>query len=104
MTSTGRTIRPAVNKSSEGVAPAAPSILYGGGYREEMAQIETIERLCAIVQAQSEIIREQALVIEEWLAVDDALRVSLAAEREAVDAEIADCGKEEDLHWTSLSC
>ncbi len=69
-----------------------------------MAEVEIIERLCAIVRAQSEIIQEQALVIEEQLAIDDALSGSLAVKREAVEAMIADCGKEEELRWMSPSC
>lgn len=42
-----------------------------------MTTTELIDRLCAVVEAQSGIIRKQAFFIEEQLAVDEATKMNL---------------------------
>ena len=49
---------------------------------------ELIDRLCAVVEAQSKIIREQGLFIENQLAVDDEVKKQFAAQRDDVDEEL----------------
>lgn len=53
-----------------------------------MTQLEIIDRLCAVVEAQSDIIRKQAFFIEEQLAVDEAIKNEFAKQRESVDNEL----------------
>ena len=55
----------------------------------KMNRLELIDRLCAIMEMQSEIIREQETFIEEHLAVDDAVKKRYAAKRSIVETEIA---------------
>ena len=59
-----------------------------------MTTLETIFRLCAVVQAQSDIIREQATFIEEQLTVDAEIAGAFAEKRRKVDDEIdlLECG------------
>ena len=54
-----------------------------------MNSLETIDRLCAVVREQAEIIPAQALFIEEQQTVDAALKQEFAAQRGKVDAEIS---------------
>lgn len=49
---------------------------------------ELIDRLCAVVEAQAKIIREQGLFIENQLAVDDEVKKQFAAQRDDVDEEL----------------
>lgn len=53
-----------------------------------MTNTEIIDRLCAVVEAQSGIIRKQAFCIEQQLAIDEATRNEFARQRETVNAEI----------------
>lgn len=52
-----------------------------------MNSTELIDRLCAVVEEQAEIIRKQALLIEEQLAVDEEVKKQFAAQRDDVDTE-----------------
>ena len=54
-----------------------------------MGYNEIIDRLCAVVQTQADIIREQSVFIEEQLTVDEAITHNFADKRQAVDAEVA---------------
>ncbi|MBQ9229094.1 MAG: hypothetical protein IJ168_09735 [Eubacterium sp.] len=54
-----------------------------------MGYNEIIDRLCAVVQTQADIIREQSVFIEEQLTVDEAIKQNFADKRQAVDAEVA---------------
>ena len=49
---------------------------------------ELIVRLCAVVESQAKIIREQGLFIENQLAVDDEVKKQFAAQRDDVDEEL----------------
>ena len=49
---------------------------------------ELIDRLCAVVESQAKIIREQGLFIENQLAVDDEVKKQFAAQRDDVDEEL----------------
>ena len=49
---------------------------------------ELIDRLCAVVEAQAKIIREQGIFIENQLAVDDEVKKQFAAQRDDVDEEL----------------
>lgn len=51
--------------------------------------IEIVDRLCAVIKTQAEIIREQALFIEEQETVDEAIKQKFADKQETVDAELA---------------
>lgn len=53
-----------------------------------MSAAELIDRLCAVVEAQAKIIREQGLFIENQLAVDDEVKKQFAAQRDDVDEEL----------------
>lgn len=53
-----------------------------------MSAAELIDRLCAVVEAQAKIIREQGLFIENQLAVDDEVKKQFAAQRDDVDTEL----------------
>lgn len=53
-----------------------------------MTQLEIIDRLCSVVEKQSQIIREQATFIEEQLTVDEAIKEGFAKQREVVDDEL----------------
>ena len=53
-----------------------------------MSNLEIIDRLCAVTQAQSDIIREQATFIEEQLTVDAEIKKQFAEKRKAVDDEL----------------
>lgn len=53
-----------------------------------MNPIELIDRLCAVTEAQSQIIREQALFIEQMKAVDEETKRQFAEKRVPVDAEL----------------
>lgn len=53
-----------------------------------MNSAELIDRLCSVVEAQADIIREQALFIENQLAVDEEVKKHFAARRDDVDAEL----------------
>ena len=50
-----------------------------------MNSLETIDRLCAVVREQAEIIHAQALFIEEQQTVDAALKQEFAAQRGKVE-------------------
>ena len=53
-----------------------------------MNPIELIDRLCAVTEAQSRIIREQALFIEQMETVDAETKKQFADKRDPVDAEL----------------
>lgn len=53
-----------------------------------MTKLELIDRLCAIVEMQSRIIREQAIFIEEQISVDQALKEHFAKKRDEIDSEL----------------
>ena len=53
-----------------------------------MTSIELIDRLCAVVEAQAKIIREQALFIEQMQTVDQETKEKFAEKRDAADAEL----------------
>lgn len=53
-----------------------------------MNSTELIDRLCLVVEAQAGIIREQALLIENELAVDEEVKKQFATRRDDVDAEL----------------
>ena len=53
-----------------------------------MSNLEIIDRLCAVTQAQSDIIREQATFIEEQLTVDAEIKKQFSDKRKAVDDEL----------------
>lgn len=55
-----------------------------------MTNLETIERLCAVVEKQSKIIKEQAAFIEEQLSVDEAVKAVFSEKRNSVDAQISE--------------
>lgn len=57
-----------------------------------MNNLELIDRLCAVVEMQSAIIREQAFFIEEQLTVDTAIKGEFAEKRNRIDGEIASLG------------
>lgn len=57
-----------------------------------MNNLELIDRLCAVVEMQSAIIRQQAFFIEEQLAVDTAIKGEFAEQRNKIDGEIASLG------------
>lgn len=73
-----------------------------------MNTLEIIDRLCAVTEAQAQIIREQTFFIENCLAVDAEEKKTFADLRKPVDAELdaieirlrpihnTACGKEED--------
>lgn len=72
-----------------------------------MNTLEIIDRLCAVTEAQAQIIREQTFFIENCLAVDAESKKKFADLRQPVDAELdaleiqlrpihnTACGKEE---------
>lgn len=53
-----------------------------------MNNLELIDRLCTVAETQARIIKEQALFIEEQLAVDDEIKKKFAEQRETVDSEL----------------
>lgn len=53
-----------------------------------MTKLELIDRLCAIAEMQSKIIREQAIFIEQQLSVDKEAKRSFAAKRDKIDSEL----------------
>ena len=53
-----------------------------------MNTAELIDRLCAVTEAQSRIIREQALFIEQMETVDAETKKQFADKRDPVDAEL----------------
>ena len=53
-----------------------------------MNPLELIDRLCAVTEAQSRIIREQALFIEQMKTVDAETKKQFADMRGPVDAEL----------------
>lgn len=53
-----------------------------------MTKLELIDRLCAIAEMQSRIIREQAIFIEEQISVDMALKERFAQKRNEIDSEL----------------
>ncbi len=53
-----------------------------------MNPLELIDRLCAVTEAQSRIIREQALFIEQMKTVDAETKKQFADKRVPVDAEL----------------
>lgn len=50
-----------------------------------MTNTELIDRLCTLLESQAEIIREQALYIEQVLDVDEAVREKYADLRKSVE-------------------
>lgn len=72
-----------------------------------MNTLELIDRLCAVTEAQAQIIREQTFFIENCLAVDAESKKRFADLRQPVEAELdvlehrlrpihnTACGKEE---------
>ena len=62
-----------------------------------MTEIETIERLCAIIVMQSEMIRQQAFVISQANAFDEETERRFAERRQAINAEIAAVSPDRDL-------
>lgn len=53
-----------------------------------MNALELIDRLCAVMEAQARIIREQAMFIENCKTVDEEAKKKFADLREPVDAEL----------------
>lgn len=53
-----------------------------------MTNLELIDRLCAVTEEQSKIIREQAFLIEQMQTVDQETKKKFAEKRDAVDAEL----------------
>lgn len=53
-----------------------------------MNPLELIDRLCAVTEAQSRIIREQALFIEQMKTVDAETKKQFADKRVPVDTEL----------------
>ncbi|MCD8239398.1 MAG: hypothetical protein LUC92_08700 [Clostridiales bacterium] len=53
-----------------------------------MTDLETIDRLCGVIEAQAEIIKKQAFYISEVLTVDEAISDMLEAERSDIDDTI----------------
>lgn len=53
-----------------------------------MTTLETIDRLCTVVEAQAKLIREQATFIEEQLAVEEEIKQSFSERREVIDNEL----------------
>lgn len=53
-----------------------------------MNTAELIDRLCAVTEAQSRIIREQALFIEQMETIDAETKKQFADKRDPVDAEL----------------
>ena len=53
-----------------------------------MDALELIDRLCAVTEAQSQIIREQAFFIENSNTVDEATKKHYADLREPVEREL----------------
>lgn len=49
---------------------------------------ELIDRLCAVVEEQAKIIRDQALFIENELAVEEEAKKQFAARRDDTDKEL----------------
>ena len=52
-----------------------------------MNSIELIDRLCTVAATQAQIIKEQALFIEQQLAVDEEIK-KFADQRKTVDLEL----------------
>jgi len=50
--------------------------------------IELIDRLCTVAATQAQIIKEQALFIEQQLAVDEEIKKNFADQRKTVDLEL----------------
>lgn len=59
-----------------------------------MSNLEIIDRLCAVTNLQSDIIKEQATFIEEQLAVDAEIKKRFADKRKTADEELdaIECG------------
>ena len=53
---------------------------------------ELLDRLCAVVEMQASIIREQGLFINQMSAVDEEDKRKFAEKRDAVDAELESIG------------
>ena len=53
-----------------------------------MNTVEIIDRLCAVTEEQARIIREQAYVIENWMAVDDQTKKKFEEMRKPIEAEL----------------
>lgn len=53
-----------------------------------MNDIELIDRLCTVAATQAQIIKEQALFIEQQLAVDEEIKKNFADQRKTVDLEL----------------
>lgn len=53
-----------------------------------MNDLEVIDKLCAIIGAQADIIREQALFIDEHLSVDEEAKKTYADKRSELEGEI----------------
>lgn len=53
-----------------------------------MNALELIDRLCAVTEAQAQIIKEQAFFIENCKTIDEEAKKKFADLREPVDAEL----------------
>lgn len=53
-----------------------------------MNTLELIDRLCAVTAAQADIIREQAIFIENCKTIDEEVKKQFADQRGTVDAEL----------------
>ena len=62
-----------------------------------MTEIEIIDRLCAIISMQSEMIRQQAFVISQANDFDEETERRFAERRQAINAEIAVVGNDRGL-------
>lgn len=62
-----------------------------------MLDIETIEQLCAIIGEMSVIIKDQAVFIEEQIAVDDAIKSVFELRRCSVDDKLVEIRKRTSL-------
>ena len=57
-----------------------------------MNALEIIDRLCAVVEEQASIIRDQQFLINQMSAVDEEEKRKFAEKRDAVDAELESIG------------
>ena len=53
-----------------------------------MTALETIDRLCSVATQQAEIIREQAMFIEQMNTIDEETKNHFAEKRSSMDKEL----------------
>ena len=59
-----------------------------------MTNLEIIERLCAVVEEQSKIIKKQAIFIEEQCSVDEEIKSKFIEGCTAIDDKISNIYKD----------